>query len=91
MTASWVVFSILMAGIVLNAAYRPFTAILLLGNRPGLQTIFVGLIVSTNIAMNAVLIPKFGMYGAATATALAYLFEAALIIIVARKVFDVRL
>lgn len=67
-----------------------FKGILLLGGFPGLQTIFILILVVGNIALNALLIPILGMHGAAIATALIYVLEAVLIFVIARKVFSVR-
>lgn len=88
--SSWAVFSILMVGIAINAGYRPFKGILLLGGFPGLQTIFTLSLVVTNIALNALMIPILGMQGAAIATALVYVLEAVLIFVLARKIFSIR-
>ncbi len=90
-TASWLVFAILMSGILFNAGYRPFLGILLQGGRPGTHTLLVVALVTSNVILNAALIPLLGMYGAALATALVYVLEAVLIIALARRILGVRL
>lgn len=90
-SASWALFAILMGGIFLNSGYRPFNGIFLLGGRPGIHTLFVGAAVVGNIALNALMIPRFGTYGAAGTTALVIVLQALLIILLARKVFGVKL
>lgn len=90
-SGSWLVFSILMTGVVLNSGYRPFMDILLIGNFPGRQSLLIGCLILANIALNAVLIPFIGMYGAAAATALIYLAEAFLIAAFSWKLLRVRL
>ncbi len=89
--ASWAVFAILLAGIVLNSGFRPFLGILLQGGRPGMHTLLVLLVVGANILLNAMLIPVLGIIGAATATALVYVLEAFLIVAFARRLFGVKL
>ncbi len=89
--ASWAVFSIIMLGVVINAGYRPFTGILLQGGRPGTHTLFITGLVVTDALLNLLFIPLLGIYGAAIVTAFTYVFEAAGIIMYARKLFDVRL
>ena len=62
-------FAILMASLALASPYLPFTQILLMGNRPGWHTIFIVLVVSVNLVANLLLIPHYGLTGAALATA----------------------
>lgn len=69
---SWPVLAVLLTGLTLGAGYIPFSNILLQAGRPGLHTIMVGLWVLANIVMNILLVPMYGIWGAAVATALAY-------------------
>jgi len=78
-------------GISVNAGYRPFLGVLLQGERPGSHTILVACVAITNILLNAVLIPHFGIYGAAAATSVAYIVEAVVLIVFARRMLGVRL
>lgn len=73
-SASWPVFAILMAGLILSAGYRPLDMLLVQIGRPGLHTWYIGLAALSNVALNAVMIPFWGMYGAAVATAASYCF-----------------
>lgn len=82
---SWPYFAILAAGLVASSGYIPFSNILMLAGRPGIQTIMIAIQVIVNIVGNALLIPLWGGTGAAIATALAYGF---LVILV--KVFSKR-
>jgi O-antigen/teichoic acid export membrane protein len=66
--ASVPVFTLLMAGMVLSAGYQPFAMALVQSGFPGLQTVFMGLILTANVIGNAVCIPAFGIDGAAAAT-----------------------
>lgn len=61
----------LVLGIVLSAGFIPFAQVLLMGNRPGWHSIYMASTVLLNIVGNAILIPKFGIIGAALATSLA--------------------
>lgn len=88
---SWLVFGILMAGILVNAGYRPFLGIFIQGGRPGVYTLLILLAVASNIILNFALIPMLGIYGAATATSIVFVVEALLIVILARRMFAVSL
>jgi O-antigen/teichoic acid export membrane protein len=72
---SWLVFTILMIGILLSAGYLPFQMIFNQVGQPGRQTIFLTMFFLTNIILNLLFIPLFGMYGSALATALAFMFQ----------------
>ncbi len=68
---SFLPFSIIMFGIILISGYLPFQNILILFNKPILQStqiLFVSLI---NIIFNSLLIPIIGLNGAAISTSLA--------------------
>lgn len=70
--------AILSAGIFLAAGYLPFNQILLMSGFPVWQTLYAASIIGSNIILNFLLAPHFGMYGTAIATAIAN--SAALII-----------
>jgi len=67
---SWSPLLLLLLGITAVSGFIPFHALLMQAGRPGSQTVLVLITVATNITLNAILIPNFGMLGAATATAL---------------------
>lgn len=89
--ASWLVFSIILLGVVINAGYRPFMGLLLQGGRPGAYTLFIGGLVLWDALMNLVFIPLGGVVGAAVVTALTYIVQMIALIWLARRLFDVRL
>lgn len=91
LSESWAVFAILMAGILVNAGYRPCMGVFLQGGRPAAYTGLILIAVLGNVALNAVLIPFMGIYGAATATAAVFVVEAGLILVLARRLLNVRL
>lgn len=68
---SWPVFAILSTGIAASAGYIPFTNLLQQMGAPGRQSILLGLVGGTNVLLNLLLIPRFGVVGAALATATA--------------------
>ncbi|MEM7582220.1 MAG: oligosaccharide flippase family protein [Acidobacteriota bacterium] len=89
--ASSRVFTILMIGVVINSAYRPFLGILLQSGNPGRHTLLVAALVAANLIGNVLLIPWLGLDGAACATALVFVLEALLIKWVAARVCGVPL
>ena len=83
---SWPIFTILLAGIVINAGFRPFQGVFLLTGRPGLHSLFFLIIVLSNAILNVLFIPRMGTMGAAVATSLAYVIESLLILYGIRKI-----
>lgn len=63
-------FAILMAGTAFAAGYAPFGLLLIQAGRPADQTLLTLAIVLINVVGNLLLIPTFGLEGAAVATAL---------------------
>lgn len=88
---SWGVFTIIMTGILFNAGYKPLIGIFLQGDKPGLYTLFTFWIVASNAILNLLLIPKFGIYGAALATSLVFIIEAMAIVFYAKRQFHISL
>lgn len=88
---SWGVFAILVAGTVIGAGYRPLIALILQGGRPGAFTLLMAGSVAANVLLNLALIPVLGIYGSALATAIVYVLEACAIVVLARKLFGIRL
>ncbi len=91
LSQSWAVFTIIMLGIVINSGYRPFLGIMLQGGRPEMNTLFVGMLVVSNVILNAFFIFMLGIYGAAVVNVLLYTLEAILLVIYSRKLLGVRL
>lgn len=89
--ASWMPFALLMAGITLAAGYLPFQHALLMGNRPAWHSAYMLLVVGLNAAGNALLIPRYGIEGAALATGLSFVAAAALLYGLARGLLGLRL
>lgn len=85
------VLVILVTGIVIASGYLPFITLIMQGGRPGVFTLLIALTVLGNIFLNLCLIPLIGLYGAAVANASVYLFEAVGIMILAKRLFGIRL
>jgi O-antigen/teichoic acid export membrane protein len=84
-------FAILMVGVALASPYLPFNQVLLMASRPGWHTALVVAIVAINFAGDRLLIPSFGLVGAAIATAIAMVSGAVLVRTFARARAGVRL
>lgn len=85
------VLAILGISIAATARQMPFNQMLMVCNRPGLNTyLYLGVLI-LNIAFNALLIPVFGIIGAACATAISILFFGAAIHLFAHRMLGVRL
>ena len=78
-------YLILMAGITVASGYVPFGLILVNGGFPGVQSLMVVLIVTTNTLGNLFLIPFWGNMGAAVATTLANILSVVLLKFFARR------
>jgi O-antigen/teichoic acid export membrane protein len=65
---------ILIGGLVIYSLMIPMDMIVLQGGMPGRQSLLMSFNVAVNVALNLAFIPFFGLYGAATATALAFVF-----------------
>jgi O-antigen/teichoic acid export membrane protein len=84
-------FAILMAGLALASPYLPFSQVLLMGDRPGWHTVLVVAMVTVNFVADLVLIPMWGIAGAAAATSIAVLVAALLLRWLAKTRVAVRL
>lgn len=82
---------ILLIGLTLTAPFQVFGLILSMGQRPGLHTLSVLLVLSVNIVLNLALVPQLGATGSAIATSISYGVSAAVVMIAARTVLKVRL
>ena len=60
---SWPIFTILLAGVVINAGFRPFQGVFVLTGRPGLHSLFFLIIVFSNAILNILFIPRMGTIG----------------------------
>jgi stage V sporulation protein B len=84
-------FAILMAGLAIASPYLPFAHLLLMAKRPGWHTVLLVIAISVNVVANVVLIPRFGLAGAASSTATTVITSALLLRALARWRLAVRL
>jgi O-antigen/teichoic acid export membrane protein len=88
---SWAIYSILMFGIMLISAYRPFFYILIQAGYPGTFTNIMVVTIALNIVGNLFLIPVLQNYGAALATIINYVLQAIFIVVFSKRLLGVRL
>lgn len=84
-------FAVLMLGLAAASPWMPFNQVLLMGGRPGWHTIYILISVAANVVLNLLLVPFYGLMGAAIATAIAFVASALLLRRVARSLVGVRL
>lgn len=81
-TNGYPVMAILFVGILIKSLVGPGEVLLMMVNQQRICAGIYGLCFSCNLMLNFMLIPKFGIFGAAMATAGAMIIEALLLIIV---------
>jgi O-antigen/teichoic acid export membrane protein len=72
-------FALLMLGLAVSAPWLPFNQILLMGSRPGWHTVYVAIGVAMNVLGCFLLIPRYGLVGAAASTAASLLISSLLL------------
>jgi O-antigen/teichoic acid export membrane protein len=82
---------ILLAGLIAASPYMPFGMIFSQSGHPLLQTVYSGAILTVNVVLNAILIPVVGINGAAIATASSYVATALLLIVLMRRLYNIRI
>jgi O-antigen/teichoic acid export membrane protein len=88
---SWSSFAILVGSIGSLAAWLSFGNLLLMANRPGWNTVLMASVVGINVLGNALLIPRFGIAGAASGTAIAFGAFALLLRLIVRRELGLRI
>ncbi len=83
------VFVILLAGIFAVSAFTPFDSLFIQSGFPGLQSILAAAVILTNVMLNFLLIPKYGVVGAAYATSISYLLGGVYLVVLAKKYLNV--
>jgi len=83
-TAGWSVLLVLLAGMTVSSFVVPFDQLLLQSGLPGRQSVLMALYVGANVALNLVLIPPFGLLGAAAATTASLVLAAGLLLVASR-------
>ena len=67
---------VLLSGLFIYAVFIPFDYVLLQSGMPGRQSLLFTINVITNVVLNIILIPIFGIWGAAMATAISFSLSA---------------
>jgi O-antigen/teichoic acid export membrane protein len=88
---SWGVFTILVVALVIGSGYRAFFNLLLQGGRPGTHTWLIVISVTSNILLNIALIPVLGIYGAAIATGIVQILDAAMLAYLTHRIWNIQL
>jgi O-antigen/teichoic acid export membrane protein len=88
-TQGYPLMVILFAGILAKASVGPGEILLNMAGRQRLCVILYAVILSASIALNILLIPQFGLLGAASATAVAMMIEAILLHIAVRRTLGI--
>ena len=84
-------FAILITGITLASGYIPYYNIFFMDDKPFWQSLFISLIVLSNIFLNIFLIPIFNINGAATATAISFLLSILFLKILSKKIINLKI
>jgi O-antigen/teichoic acid export membrane protein len=84
-------YRILVVGVVCAAAWQPMAQILLMANQPARHSMLMLCTVAVNIAANALLIPSYGLEGAALGTAISVAVGAGFLKYAARRYAGVRI
>jgi O-antigen/teichoic acid export membrane protein len=84
---TWIVYSVLIAGIIISAGYQPFLLFFNQIGEPGKQTLFLFIIFISNIVFNLILVPTFHIYGSAIGTSLSFVIQMLLFIAMTKSVF----
>ncbi len=77
-------FAIMMGGLALASPWLPLNQVLLMAGRPGWYTVYIAAILAVNVVGNVLLIPTFGIEGAAIATAASMIASALLLRVLVR-------
>jgi stage V sporulation protein B len=82
---------VLVSAIVVSSPFMAFSMILLQGGRPATSSLFMTMVLAANILFTFVGIKLAGIEGAAVGTGLSFVFASALLLIVIRQSFGLRL
>ncbi len=84
-------FCIMMAGLAIASPYLPFNQLLLMASRPGWHTLYMLGIVAVNLVCTAILIPLFGLEGAALSIAASVVMSAVFLRVLARRLLGTKM
>jgi O-antigen/teichoic acid export membrane protein len=75
LTESWIIFAVIIMGIVVDAGYGAMRGTILLGNRPGLYTLYNLILLVGDALLNLIMIPLMGIVGAGLVTMSTYILS----------------
>jgi O-antigen/teichoic acid export membrane protein len=84
-------FALLMLGLSVSSPWLPFNQILLMGARPGWHALYAAVVVVTNVLGCLLLIPRYGLMGAAAASVAALLISSLVLRQLSSLLIDVKL
>ncbi len=88
---SWIIFSVIVIGVVINSGYGAMQGLIMQGNRPGLYTFFILALVVGDALMNLIAIPTMGIIGAGLVTMVTYILSMVYLIRISKKEFAINL
>jgi O-antigen/teichoic acid export membrane protein len=88
---SWIIFTVIVIGIVIDSGYGAMRGIIMQGNRPGLYTLYVLALVIGDALLNLVMIPLMGIVGAGLVTMCTNILSMVYLIWISRKAFSINL
>ena len=88
---SWIIFAVIIIGIIIDSGYGAMRGTIMQGNRPGLYTLYILTLVIGDALLNLVMIPCMGIVGAGLVTMSTYILSMIYLIWISRKVFDIKL
>lgn len=88
---SWIVFSVIIIGILIDSGYGAMRGVIMQGNRPGLYTFYILALVIGDALLNLIAVPALGIIGAGLVTMTTYILGMVYLIAISRKVFSINL
>ena len=86
--AGYPVMAALAVGLILRAAAGPLQGLLVVAGEQKMAAVALGAATLTNLVMNLILIPRYGLVGAGMATSIAFGVESLLFYLVSRRILD---
>lgn len=89
--AAFPALCIMLAAQTLTSGFTALNMLLIQGDKPGAQSAYMLLVLAANLIGNILLVPVYGMSGAAIATGISFIVSAVTLVIMARQHFGLRL
>jgi len=88
---SWMVFAILITGIVLKSGYSVFWELPTQSGHPGYQTLLITFVAISNVILNYFFILQWGIYGAAIATSCSFVLGIFYLKLIVNKTLKIKI